>query len=155
MSQATEDLRILRLAQMYEKAYEAFVAEVAAGLADDETRRRLAPLLPDKDEHALRISREAERIEGSLGARDEPALVAAALADVVDVERAARELYHRQADRAHDPRVAALFRDLAREESRHLRAAEDALDHHVRRAGLRPPEAGQELDEEPLPLWEA
>ena len=142
MKPDVHDLRILRLAQLYEEAYETFVREVARELVTDEAlRRRLERLAPPDDEHGARIAELLGRIRDRLGPDDALAAERAAIQDVLDVERAAREFYLRHVDDLHDPEAVALFRDLAREESEHVRVAEQVLDAHdarMRRAGFEP-----------------
>lgn len=130
-----EDLRILRLAQLYERAYEDFVQEIASRLADEDTRRRIEPLAPAQDDHAKRLQRHADRLRARLREEDREGLLDGALLDVVEVERAARAFYLQNADRVHDPAIARLFHDLAKEDLLHVRIAEDALDAHRRRLG--------------------
>lgn len=135
-----EDLRVLRLAQMYEEAYERFVVEVAGRDVRDPTlRKRLRRLSSPLDDHAGVLARHAKRIVDALGPDDQAALERALLRDVLEVERAAREFYLSHIDRLHDPGLVALFRTLAREEDAHARIAEDALaiaDAHARRTAL-------------------
>lgn len=142
MKTDVQDLRILRLAQLYEDAYEAFVRHVAREVVTDEAlRRRLERLAPPDDAHAARIRELLSRAAARLGPEDAPAIERAAILDVVDVERAAREFHLRNVDELHDPDAVALFRLLAREEAERVRAAEEALDAHearMRRAGVEP-----------------
>lgn len=135
-----EDLRILRLAQMYEDAYERFVLDVARRHVRDPTvRKRLRRLSSPLDEHEAALAEQAKRILDALGPDDHAELERAMVRDVLEVERAAREFYLSNMDRLHDPQVVALFRALAHEEEAHARIAEEALalaDANARRAGL-------------------
>ncbi|HEV8359961.1 MAG TPA: hypothetical protein VGR28_05825 [Candidatus Thermoplasmatota archaeon] len=122
------DIRLLKLAEMYESAYERFILELAARVVDDpQLRAGLGKLTDPNDRHGERIVAELERLNAKLGPADKPGVVRAALLDVADVERSARDFYARNADRVHDGRVAKLFRELAQEEGRHLHIAEDLL----------------------------
>jgi rubrerythrin len=144
-----EDLRILRLARMYEHAYESFVQTVASEHLDDETRALLAPLAPERDRHEERVQEAIDRIERSMPAGEERALMRSVLLDVVEVERAAREFYLDHLDRVHDKDAVRLFHELAAEEARHVEVAERALD------ALGPVASAREApDDERVPAWE-
>ncbi|HLE97255.1 MAG TPA: ferritin family protein [Candidatus Thermoplasmatota archaeon] len=120
------DIRLLKLAEFYETAYERFVVELATYVVrDDETRRRLAKLL--EGDHHERIVRELERLNARMREDDAAGVLRAAILDVVEVESAARDFYRDNAERVHDGVVARLFRELAREEEGHVRIAEAAL----------------------------
>jgi len=143
------DLRILRLAQMYEHAFETFVATASARYLDGPTRERLAPLQPERDQHEARVKALIERIESDVSRDMDGALARSVLLDVVEIERAAREFYLNHLDRVHDPDVARLFHKLAAEESRHVEIAEMAL------AALGPDESVvRESDANDIPAWE-
>lgn len=130
------DLRLLKLAAMYEEAYERFVVEVADRVVEDPAlRARLSRLVDPRDRHAERIAAATRRLERTLGPADRAGAVRAALMDVCDVERAARDFYRGMADRVHDGEVAGLFRALAGEEDAHLRIAEGVLRDAERQAG--------------------
>lgn len=149
MDAQLEDLRILRLAAMYEEAFESFVARMMERHLDGPTKARLAPLQPDRDQHAERIRALLARIERALPPDAEPALQRAILVDVVEVERAAREFYFNHLEDVHDPQLVRLFHELAAEEGKHGRIAEDAL------AALGPEPWTPPPSREPeLPLWE-
>lgn len=142
MNPDVQDLRILRLALLYEEAYEPFVRRVAQDLVSDPAvRRRLERLAPPGEAHAGRVRDLLEEVSARLKPGDALAAGRAALQDVVEVERAAREFYLRHLEELHDPSVVALFREMVREEGEHVREAERALEAHdarVRRAGLGP-----------------
>jgi rubrerythrin len=130
------DLRVLKLAELYEEAYERFVVEVATRVVEDpEVQGLLRRLVAPEDRHHERIAAQIERLRGSLAREDRDGIARAALLDVVDVERSARDFYLRQADYVHDPEVGSLFRALAREEAAHhgiaLQALELATRKHV------------------------
>lgn len=119
MKPQLNDIRILKLAQMYEIAYETFLRDVAARVVDD-------PELGDAD-HAGRIERHLVRLVDALEPSDDVGIQRAALMDVRDIEAAAERFFRDHADRVHDPEVAALFRDIADEERAHVRAADEML----------------------------
>lgn len=128
------DIRLLKLAEMYERSYERFVLEMAAQFPeDDDVQEHLRQLVGGEDDHGARITTELSRLNAEAGDLDPVLIQRAALMDVVEVERTAREFYIKNADRAHDPAVASLFREMAREESQHIRLAEDALALVMRR----------------------
>lgn len=128
MDPTLSDIGILKLAQMYERAYEEFVLEMAKKYVHDEdVKKRLAKLVGPADRHGERIVAEIERLNTSLGDVDRASLERAALRAVLHVERSARAFYMKFVEEIHDPGVAVLFRTLAREEAEHIRAAEDAL----------------------------
>jgi rubrerythrin len=156
-----EDLRILRLAALYEDAYEKFVNDIASDLPADETvRRRVRQLVSPADRHGERIKEETDRVLARLSPEDRAGVARGALLDVVEIERAAREFYFRHIDELHDPRVVALFRALAHEEDAHVRLAEDAIAAHDATARAQDEDVARDshiralLDEEPLPLRE-
>jgi rubrerythrin len=123
------DLRLLKLAEMYEAAYERFVLEVAGRMIEDEDVRALVMTLASpQDRHHERIVEQVERLNAALGPEDRSGILHAALLDVAEVERAARDFYLRRVDEVHDPGVAGLFRQLAHEEAQHARIAQKALD---------------------------
>ena len=142
MKRDVQDLRILRLAQTYEDAFEAFVRQVAEQMGADETvRARLERLAPRADAHGVRLRRLIEKVEARLGPDDAPEAERAAILDVVEVEVAAREFDLRHLEELHDPEAVALFRELLREEGEHVRIAEqvlDALDARHRKASPDP-----------------
>lgn len=130
------DIRILKLAEMYERAFETFLLEMAKKYVQDPAiRKKLAVLADPKDDHGERIAREIDRLNAELGAPDHASIERAALQDVLEVERAARAFYLRFVEEVRDPKVAELFRQLAREEAGHIRIAEDALALHDRHSG--------------------
>lgn len=136
MNPILSDIRILKLAEMYERAYEGFVLEmVERHVKDDSLKTRLRALAAPTDGHGERIAAHIERLNRRLGAADSAMLERAALLDVLEVERSARSFYLRFVEEVHDPDVAALFRELAREETNHVRLAEDAVALHDRKAG--------------------
>lgn len=150
------DLRLLKLAELYEDAYERFVRDIALETIEDPAMRaRLLHLAPPEDDHAKRIHAERERVESSLGPEDKPAIVLGALIDIVEVERAARNFYLASFRETYDPRIAHLFRQLAREEEKHTEIAQRIL--RDAEAALRPAEGAQPEDLtiiETPPLWE-
>lgn len=153
------DLRILKLAEMYELAFERFVLEMATRVIRDEgTRQRLANLAGPKDDHHGLLVAEIKRMNAALQPEDQAALEHAALLDVIEVERAAREFYLSHVDQVRDPAVVALFRRLAREEARHVEIAEDALAASDAHAGRQRLDVGSQFrlltSEENVPLRE-
>lgn len=131
-----EDIRLLKLAEMYERAFERFVLQMHQfHVEDEDVRRKLAPLLDPRDDHEGRILRELQRLNADVATHDAALIERAAILDIEEVERAAHEFYVRHLDDVHDARVAALFRELAREEDRHARIASEALALADRRRG--------------------
>lgn len=123
-----DDLRHLKLAELYEMAYERFILEVALRTVTDERiRRSLLTLAPAGESHHGRIAAEIARLNASLSPEEAEEVTRAALLDVLEVERAARDMYLRLADRVHDPAIVKLFRALAKEEEGHVRLAEDLV----------------------------
>ncbi len=144
MNPLLHDLRLLKLAEMYEIAFERFVLEVTTAIVtDDEVRTRLRRLADPGEDHHERIAAELRRLSALVRPEDQPAVEHAAVLDVRDVEAAARDFYERHVTSVHDPRVAQLFRQLAREEERHVAIAEDALRIARSNAG------GASVDDEP------
>lgn len=130
------DIRILKLAEMYEHAYEAFILDMATRYVQDpDVKTKLRTLAGPSDDHEARITGELERLNKDLGTVDRAAIERAALQDVIAVERAAREFYLKFVEEVHDPAVAELFRNLAREEAGHVRIAEAALALSDKKAG--------------------
>lgn len=129
MKPELNDLRVLKLAEMYEAAYERFVLEMANRVVkDEEVRRKLLALA--SDDHHDRIVAEIERINATLSPEDQWEAERAALLDVLEVERASRDFFNEHTDAVHDPRVVKLMRRVAREEDAHVRLAEEALAAH-------------------------
>lgn len=136
MDHALSDIRILKLAEMYERAYEEFVLEMAEKYVhDDAIKKQLHKLAGPIDKHGERIAAAIERLNARLGDVDRASLERAALRDILDVERSARTFYLRYVEEVHDPDVAFLFRALAHEEGEHIRIAEDALALSDKKAG--------------------
>lgn len=127
MNPTLNDIRILKLAQMYETAYEGFLRDVAIRLVDDAGLKRRLSSLADAD-HAGRLEAQLARLSAGLRPSDEVGLQRAALLDVRDIEAAAERFFQDHADRVHDPLVAALFRAIADEERGHVRIAQEILD---------------------------
>lgn len=158
MNEILSDIRILKLAEMYERTYEAFVLEMAAKYVQDaKVKESLAKLAGPSDKHGERISAHLERLNGSLGEVDRASLERAALQDILEVERSARAFYLRFVEEVRDPEVAELFRELAREEGGHIRIAEGALALNGRKTGRSKPDTEAErrlrmLDD--APSWE-
>lgn len=146
LASTVRDVRLLKLAEMYEVAYERFVLDVASRIVKDPLVRaqllRLAAGPHAGDDHHGRIVLQLERLNATLPEGAQPAIDLAAVQDVLDCERAAREFYLSRIDEASDPAVRALFHDLAKEEARHVAIAEAALDvaqRHARAiAGVEP-----------------
>lgn len=152
-----EDLRMLKLAEMYEMAYERFVNEMAERVVrSGEAHHVLKDIAPRAGAHRERIAHHLARLSDLLDPSSQQKLEQAALQDVVDLETAGREFYVRGAARLHDPLVSALFHDLAREEGEYARLAEGAL------SAIGGPQASREVDarlrvmlgEEDVPLRE-
>ena len=136
MDATLNDIRLLKLAEMYERAYEAFVVEMAQRVVEDpELRGVLAGLSAPTDRHEERIVDELRRLNAAVSPEERRAIERAAILDVVDVERSARDFYLAHLDDVHDPGVARLFADLAREEGGHVRVAQRALDLAERSSG--------------------
>lgn len=113
---------------MYEEAYEGFVLGVAERMVEDpEVKAKLMLLVSPTDRHHERIVAQMQRLQAAMTPAEQAGLLRAALLDVCDVERSARDFYLRQADQVHDGEVAKLFRQLAREEEGHMRIADEAL----------------------------
>lgn len=151
------DIRLLKLAELYERAYEQFVLELAENASDDpEVLERLKLLVSPDDRHGERISEQLERLNREVTLAERADVVRAAIMDVCDVERSAREFYVRHIDDLRDPQVAKLFRELAAEEARHARIATDALRVLDRRHGGRAVEALRIVREpaDEIPMWE-
>jgi len=130
------DIRLLKLAQMYENAFERFVLQISKEhIHDPEVQRKLAALLDPRDDHEGRIRRELTRLNSEADTKDVAAIERAAILDIEEVERAANLFYLRHLDDVRDPRVAELFRALAREEATHARIASEALALAHRRHG--------------------
>lgn len=128
MDPQLSDIRILKLAEMYERAYEAFVIEMAQNYVTDlEIRQKLRKLVDPNDGHGERIAAALVRLNARVAPVDRASLERAALRDVLEVERSARAFYLRYVEEIHDTEAAQLFRQLAREEGEHVRIAEDAL----------------------------
>lgn len=136
MEHALSDLRILKLAELYESAYETFILEMAEKhVRDEAVRSELHKLAQPSGAHGRRVADAIQRLNARLGPVDRAAVERAALLDVLEVERNARAFYMRYVEEIHDPEVAALFRALAREERWHIRIVEDALALSDRKAG--------------------
>lgn len=152
MIEGAEDLRILRLAKLYEDAYHAFIRDALREQADPGTREKLAALLPPQNKHVDELERQEARLRSQLRDADAPQLAAGVLADIVDVERATREFYFQNADRIHDPALAQLFRELARDGTRQGEIAEAALDDYRRKKGISRAKASSNGQD--VALWE-
>lgn len=140
------DLRLLKLAEMYEQAYEAFVVGVAERVVEDpEVKEKLLALVSPTDRHHERIVEQTRRLQRRLGPDEQAGVLRAALLDVCEVERSARDFYLRQADNCQDGEVAGLFRQLAREEEGHMRIAEQTLELATKK-GLRAPTEEELVD---------
>lgn len=147
MKSELNDIRLLKLAELYEAAFEQFIVELASRFIDDDAiRARLAALNSPQDRHRERIVSEMERLNAQIDPGDQFDVMRAALLDIRDVETAAREFYMRQADQVHDERVANLFQSLAREEEVHRRIAQETIAMADRRAGRAL--SGKDLSEE-------
>lgn len=130
-----DDIRILKLAEMYVRSYQRFVHEMSAQFArDPAVMRHLRRLVDPQEDHAARITQQLARLNASVGPEDALDADRAALLDVVEVERAARKFFLERADAVHDPKVAALFREMAREQAERTSFAEDALAVVMRRS---------------------
>lgn len=151
------DIRILKLAEMYERAYEGFVLEMAERYVwDPDIRGRVARLVAPADRHAERIAAELGRLSALADDADRAAFERAALRDVVEVERSARSFYLRYMDDLEDEGARKLFRELAKEESAHVRIAEDALALDERRRQASPDAETERMLRlmEETPIWE-
>lgn len=139
MSPLLHDIRILKLAELHERAYEAFVLEMASRyVRDPEVQDAVRALVAAGDAHTDRITALLTELSARVPPDDVDDIERAALLDILAVERAAREFYLRHLEEAQDERVSRLFRDLLHEETLHVRAAEGALATHDRRRGPRP-----------------
>lgn len=131
------DIRLLKLAEMYEEAYEGFVLQMATQVVDDaELQTMLMQLVDPADAHGERIAEELDRLNQNVGDELRQDIVIAALNDVIEVERAARDFYRSHAGSVHDREVRALFEELAEAEDRHHEIAKTALRTARRKAGL-------------------
>lgn len=140
MKPELNDLRILKLAEMQEHAHRRFLTEVAQCIVrDDALRRQLLDLAARPMYRCARIASHMTRLNERLGPADDRAIEAAALQDVLDVERAQLEFYSSQADRLHDPRVVRLFRDLVAEGDASVDSVRAALDRALAEMNGRAP----------------
>lgn len=158
-SRRLDDVRLLKLAEMYENAFERFVLDVSQRyVEDEEVRAKLAALVGPTDAHAERIAAQLDRLNREIGPADRAGVERAALLDILDVERAAHDFYLRSLDKVHDSVVADLFRQLAREEGEHIRIAQDALALADRHRGRTPGREGEgqptRIPNNETPLWE-
>lgn len=131
------DIRLLKLAELYEEAYERFVVQMATQVVEDgEIRDLLWKLVDPGDAHAERIAAQLERLNAAIGEEAKEDVLLAALKDVCEVERTAWDFYRLHSTSVKDPQVRALFDELAHEERRHYTIAREALALARRRAGL-------------------
>lgn len=128
------DIRLLKLAEMHERAYESFVLELTRQyVRDPVVQREAEKLVAAGHAHTERIAELLGDLNADVASDESAAIERAALLDILEVERAAREFYLRHLEEAQDERVSRLFRDLLHEETLHVRAAEGALATHDRR----------------------
>lgn len=136
MKPALNDLRLLKLAEMYELSYERFLIEIAQRVVkDDDARAELMKLVDPKEDHHAQIVAELDRLNSQLSPEDQASVEIAALQDVLEVETAARDFYIQRVDQLHDPRLVSLFKNLARAEDDHVRVARHALALAEQKAG--------------------
>jgi hypothetical protein len=120
------DLRLLYLAHEVEHAFEGLEKALERHLPAGRVRELLEPLFKGGPGHS-RLETELDRLNRAVESRRadvEPEQLLLALADC---ERMAQDFYARHAAALSDPALAELFRGLAKEEGRHLRAVEEAL----------------------------
>jgi rubrerythrin len=121
-----EDLRLLNVAHHLEEAFEGLERELESHIKSDAVRRALEPLFRGGAGHQrleqelARLRAEMQAAEGSLTERD-------LLEAIRACEAMAHEFYLRRLDDLSDPRLVALFRDLAAEEGRHEEAVKAAM----------------------------
>ncbi|HLE97353.1 MAG TPA: hypothetical protein VI997_08285 [Candidatus Thermoplasmatota archaeon] len=125
-SELLGDVRILKLAEMYEAAYGRFLRDDAMRYAFGQPARDALSELGAGD-HERRIDSEILRLNAEIGQAEPEELERAALEDVLEIERTAHEFYEKAAQRVHDPDVARLFAQLARDEARYVAIASRAL----------------------------
>lgn len=120
------DLQWLYLAHHLEETFEGLEKAYERHLLDPTVRTMLEPLFAGGPGHRqlegalARLNEALERDRASLTQRE-------LLGAIAHCERLARDFYQRRADDLSDPALAELFRSLARDEERHLKAAEAAL----------------------------
>lgn len=145
LSPHLNDVRILKLAEMYEAAFARLLAEMSAYTHDDDVRGKFARLFMGTRLRMDRIGMEILRLSAKIGRADDDELERCAIQDVHETERAARAFYLRHVEEVRDPDVADLFRALAHEGRVRVRVAEDALGLHDRRVAARRPGRGSRL----------
>jgi len=155
MKAELNDIRLLKLAEMYEDAFERFVVGMATQCVGDPGIRSMLGQLVGGDDHGGRIADELGRLNARTTPEARADVERAALLDVCDVERAARDFYLRQSDQVHDPAVARLFRSLAQEEDRHFRIAQQALALADRKRGRATAQQGASEGREGVRLVES
>jgi rubrerythrin len=159
MDALLDDIRLLKLAEMHERAYESFILEMADRYVRDEAARgEIRKLVGSTDDHGARIAKLLAELSAKVPSEKQPLVERAALLDIIDVEHLAREFYLPRIDQAHDKRVIELFRELARQEALHVRIAQDALrasdEHHGLATQADMEKALRMLGDEGTPLWE-
>jgi hypothetical protein len=132
------DLRLLKLAELYEEAYEGFIVRLATQVVGDRIAREgLSRLVDPSDRHGERIAELLVALSADLRPEDAHHVEAAALEDVIQVEESARDFYQATQAKLHDPRARELFQRLAQEEEGHARIARALLESYRKRHGLR------------------
>lgn len=141
MKPEVNDLRLLKLAEMYALARERFVAEIEAHVVDDpDVRAVLQRLIASHGGQRARLASEILQLNAGIHPEAHAEVVRAALLDIREAEEDAREFYRAHADRLREVPLAHLFQALAQEAARDARLAEDALrlaDRKARRAAMR------------------
>lgn len=120
------DLRLLYLAHEVESVFEGLEKALHRHLPAGHVRDLLEPLFRGGPGHQ-RLEKELDRLNRLVEARKGEVGAEELLLALAGCERMAQDFYARHAADLHDPALAGLFRDLAAEEAKHLRAAEEAL----------------------------
>lgn len=123
---ALSDLRILRLAMDIEESLERYEESLRDNISEVPVRARLHELFSPVGAHAD-LKRSYDALAALANSPSNQLTTEDILQTLLDCERVARDFYMNQLDRLSDPRLVELFRRLAREESGHASAVEDAL----------------------------
>ena len=126
MRGSLQDLRFLHMAKNLEEMFEGLEKAFERHLPEGAVREALRPIFVDGPFHR-QLKEAYSDLNATIQAARESVTPEILLEAILACEQSARQFYLDNAPRLSDPKLAAIFLGLAKEEASHIHVVEDAL----------------------------
>ena len=126
MRSSLQDLRFLHMAKNLEEMFEGLEKALERHLPEGAVREALRPIFVDGPFHR-QLKEAYSDLNTKVAAARSAVTPEILLEAILACEHSARQYYIDNAPRLADPKLAAIFLGLAKEEANHIRVVEDAL----------------------------